>query len=178
MITQKRLREALRYSPVVGVFEWRITGRRIRPGFLAGGVCRRSGYVKITVDGKTYPAHHLAWLYMTGQWPAHELDHKDGDKSNNAFNNLRPASDFQQSQNRRIPKSNCSGVKGISVRPGKNPYYARFEHEGKVINVGRFPTLDEAKEAIEAARERVHGEFANHGLHGYEQEELNDDFAY
>ncbi|MCY1314075.1 hypothetical protein D9M70_646680 [compost metagenome] len=65
-------------------------------------------------------------------------------------------------------------MKGLNYRPGKNPWAARFESEGKEIWVGRFATKEEAEKAIRQRREEVHGEFANHGLHGYELEELNE----
>ncbi|MBX6221380.1 HNH endonuclease [Pseudomonas aeruginosa] len=174
MITQERLKEVLRYSPLAGVFEWRIQGRRIRPGYLAGGVCRQSGYVHICIDRRTYRAHVLAWLYMTGEYRPNEIDHKDGDRSNNAFNNLRIATSEQNGWNRKLAKNNTSGIKGISFRAGKKPWEAKFDAAGKTIWLGRFETKDLAEEALIKKREEIHGEFANHGIHGYEREELQD----
>ena len=70
-LTQERLREVLDYNPETGEFRWR--ARKgvpfwIRPGMLAGGNYGR-GYRGITIDGRLYPTHRLAWLWMTGRWP-------------------------------------------------------------------------------------------------------------
>lgn len=166
MITQQRLKQRLSYSPIVGVFEWRVTGHKIRPGMLAGCVNPDNGYIKITVDGKSYPAHVLAWLYMKGEWPDMDIDHKDGDKTNNAFGNLRLATKPQNGWNRKISSKNTSGVKGVSYRAGKKPWIARLDANGEVVWVGSFETKEQAEAAIVEKREQVHQEFANHGLHG------------
>jgi len=168
-ITQARLKESLFYSPVVGVFEWRRPGRRVRRGFLAGGV-NGNGYIRVRVDGRSYPAHKLAWLYMTGEYPSGVLDHIDGDRSNNAFNNLRLATCAQNSHNMRLHRTSTTGVKGVTMVRGK--YEASIRKNGVYAFRKTFETLEEAEEAIRVKREELHGEFANHGLHKYEQEEL------
>jgi hypothetical protein len=48
-------------------------------------------YRYITIDGECYRADHLAWLYMTGTWPPGEIEHIDGDNSNDRWANLRLA---------------------------------------------------------------------------------------
>jgi hypothetical protein len=169
-ITHERLKQALRYSPIVGVFEWRITGRKIRPGYLAGCVDDK-GYIKLMVDGVSYKGHQLAWFYMTGKWPENGIDHKDGDRSNNAFNNLREASQEQNGANQKINASNASGVKGVFYCKATNKWVARIFCLRKIAYRESFDTLDQADSAIRAARERLHGEFANHGVHKYVLEE-------
>lgn len=171
-ITQARLKEVLRYSPIVGVFEWRVAGRKIRPGLLAGAVIG-SGYVRITVDGTTYPGHHLAWLYMTGEWPQERVDHRDGDRSNNAFSNLRLASNAQNSWNCKRKASNKSGVKGVYFCNTTKKWVASFSMNGKTVFRKSFKEKGDACAAIKVERDKLHGEFANHGLHGFEQEELD-----
>jgi len=168
-ITQARLREALFYSPIVGVFEWRRSGRRIRRGFLAGRVCP-NGYVRLCVDGRIYPAHKLAWLYMHGEYPECPIDHIDGDRSNNAINNLRLATPSENSHNMRLQKSSRTGVKGVALVRGK--YEAAIRKGGKYLFRKSFDTIEEAEKAVRDARNKAHGDFANHGLHKYEQEEL------
>ncbi|TES59157.1 HNH endonuclease [Pseudomonas syringae group genomosp. 3] len=171
-ITQERLKQVLRYSPIVGVFEWRIAGRKIRPGYLAGAVVG-TGYVRITIDRVPYPGHQLAWLYMTGEWPEEQIDHRDGDRSNNAFKNLRLATEAQNSWNSKKKKNNTSGVKGVFFCNTTKKWVASFRMNGKMVYRKFFATMDEASIAIRSAREQLQGEFANHGLHKYEQEELD-----
>jgi hypothetical protein len=172
MITAERLREVLRYSPIVGVFEWRIAGRRIRPGYLAGCASKTSGYIKICIDRKQYSGQNLAWLYMTGKWPEVVIDHKDGDRSNNAFNNLRPATRAQNAANARRAAHNKSGEKGVFFCNTSRRWKAQIKTGGSIAFSKMYKTLDEAVAGIREAREKLLGEFANHGIHGYEKEEM------
>lgn len=171
-ITYERLRQLVSYSPLVGVFEWRRPGRRIRQGGLAGGVIP-SGYVRVCLDGRPYPAHRLAWLYMTREWPEKDIDHIDGDRSNNAFSNLRLATQAQNCANTRRNKANTSGVKGVSWQPALGKWRAMIRSGEKSVFDKSFDSLDEAKAEIEKARNQLHGQFANHGMHKYEIEELD-----
>lgn len=171
IITAQRLREVVSYSPVVGVFEWRKGGRRIRRGGLAGAVTK-SGYIRICVDGRLYEAHRLAWLYMTGDWPAQCIDHVDGDRSNNAFKNLRLAEYADNSANMKVNRRSTTGVKGVTYLASSERWRARVIRHGQIVLDKLFASLDEAKSAAEQARELAHGDFHNHGVHCYEREEL------
>lgn len=171
-VTVDRVREMLRYSPIVGVFEWRKPGRRRRLGGLAGGVTS-TGYIRIVLDGKPYPAHRLAWLYMTGQWPEKDIDHIDGDRSNNAWNNLREATYTTNGWNKPKARNNRTGVKGVGRRDEAKPWQARVQANGIVWSAS-YATREEAEEAVRVKREELHGEFTNHGEHIYQVEERAD----
>lgn len=98
MITQARLKELLSYDRQTGLFTRRVPNK-VRPkGFVYGAA--ENKYVQISIDGRTYPAHRLAWLYVHGKFPVRpfEIDHIDRRKNNNAFDNLRVVT---RSQNRR-----------------------------------------------------------------------------
>ncbi len=170
MLTQKRLKELLSYSPIVGVFEWRKNRAPVRAGSIAGNVVD-TGYITIGVDYKVYTAHRLAWLYMTGSFPDGEIDHADGDRTNNAWNNLREVSKQQNAMNARIGSNNTSGVKGVLWCRKSGKWRGRICTRGKLTHLGPFNTIEEAAEAVRAARVMLHGEFANHGKHKYEIEE-------
>ena len=82
-LTAERLREVLHYNPETGVFTRLKTEKNWRSGDIAGGF--RAGYIQIRVDGAKYSAHRLAWLYAYGVNPIDEIDHIDGNKSNNSI---------------------------------------------------------------------------------------------
>src|ERR1700724_777328 len=113
-ITAARLREILHYDPETGIFTWRVrTSNRANVGATAGCICA-NGYPQTSIDGHRYSMHRLAWLYVTGEWPGAETDHRNGDKTDNRFCNLRPATKAENGRNRAIYKSNTSGFKGVT----------------------------------------------------------------
>jgi hypothetical protein len=77
-LTAARLRERLHYDPKTGVFTRRWSRKGFKAGSVSGGKLS-DGHIGVTVDGRQYYAHRLAWLWMTGEWPDPETDHKDGD---------------------------------------------------------------------------------------------------
>lgn len=153
----ERLKKLLHYDCITGVFRWRVSRGRARVGAVAGKVCP-DGYVRVGIYGRSYAASNLAWLYMTGSWPKHEVDHRDLSRSNDAWKNLRPATRAQNEHNQGAQKNNKLGLKG--VRRFRTKYRAQIGHEGKTIHLGTFDTPGEAHEAYCLAASRLHGEFA------------------
>ena len=163
MLTQERLKEVLHYDPETGIFTWvKPSSNRLKPGDLAGSI-EPDGYRKIMVDNKNYKANRLAWLYMTGVFPEHEIDHRNTCRSDDSFFNLRHATHSQNAQNASIRTDNTSGIKGVFWHKYSASWVARLQSNGKQKCVGYFISKEEAGNALHEARERLHGEFANHG---------------
>src|SRR5574343_703057 len=107
MVTYERLRQLLTYNPTSGEFVWN-ESRGCRPAGAVAGRLGERGYWQIRIDRRLYQAHRLAWMYMTGQWPPDEIDHKDGAEANNVWANLRTATRSENMTNRRfITPSMC-----------------------------------------------------------------------
>jgi hypothetical protein len=121
------------------------------------------GYRRVRHKGRDYRAHRLAYFLVTGLWPPHDVDHKDLNRSNNVWTNLRPATRVQNQRNHRRSISNTSGIKGVSYVASRGKWLAQLRIGGKKVNLGRFPTKEEAEYVVRTARELHHGEFANHG---------------
>ena len=105
MITQPQLKELLLYNPETGVFIWRESRGRVRKGSLAGrikihGRISTRGYREIGVNDKLYRAARLAFLYMTGEFPRKEVDHKNRVRDDDAWDNLRDVSHLENVRNR------------------------------------------------------------------------------
>jgi hypothetical protein len=161
MLTYERLKEILMYDPVTGLFTWRITlGVRARVGNIAGSF-DKDGYITIGFEKKKYKAGRLAWLYMTGQWPACEIDHKDGCRANNIWTNLREATRVENviNSNREVGES---GFRGVKFDRSTSKWRARIGRGHQRIWLGPFDTPEKAYEAYLEAAESVHGEFAPH----------------
>lgn len=112
---------------------------------MIAGVIDCHGYRVIQIDKKKYRAGRLAFLYMTGSWPNKTVDHRDRDKTNDKWVNLRDVGQTEQNFNRKISRNNKSGITGIRRRAGK--WLASIQVDGKQINFGRFDRLEDAIEA-------------------------------
>jgi hypothetical protein len=155
MLTAEILRELLDYDPETGVFTW-LAGRRA--GKIAGGF-RSDGYHTISIgSSRRYFAQRLAFLYVYGRWPAEDVDHIDGNPSNNAIVNLREATRSQNLQNKRSRSNTSSGLKGVTWQGRK--WVARIKRDGRNDYLGSFKTAEEAHAAYCAAAREAYGEFA------------------
>ncbi len=112
--TQQQLHELFDYSIVEGNFYWRKLSGRCKKGYLAGCTTKSHGYVHIRVDGSAYKAHRLAWLYVTGEDPGDlQVDHINGDTSNNAFHNLQLLTQKQNVARKHILHGGASKYRGV-----------------------------------------------------------------
>lgn len=161
-LTQAQLKELLSYDEGTGTFTWKrpVKYSSISAGSPAG-VCSPNDYVRISISGRMYLAHRLAWLYVAGSWPNGTIDHIDGCKHNNRFSNLRLATAPENGWNCPAPATNSSGVKGVHWHKSNKKWNARLRVNGKEIHVGSFDDLDQAKAAIQAARSTHHREYSN-----------------
>lgn len=156
MITQERLKELLRYDPINGRFV-RIAAPGPRTDLI--GTCAGThdtyGYIQIRIDGILHLAHRLAWLYMTGNLPGFQIDHRNTVRDDNAWSNLRPSTPRLNQQNRRAAAhNNRSGVLGVNEQNGR--YWARINVNGKERYLGIFATKSEASDAYIKAKRKFH----------------------
>lgn len=90
---------------------------------------------------KGYYLHRLAWLYVNGDWPSGEIDHRDGVKTNNRIDNLRDVSTKINNENTRVAQANnVSKLLGASLNKKEGKYQARISVNGKRRSVGYFKT--------------------------------------
>lgn len=147
-LTQEIVQRLLSYDPATGAFVWRsneTNPMRIRVGQRAGKVSS-TGYVDIQIMGRKFRAHRVAWLYMTGRWPKHDVDHINQEKSDNCWHNLREATRAQNALNRGKNANNTSGAKGVYRRPN-GKFQAYIGIAGKTKKLGTFLTFGEALNA-------------------------------
>jgi hypothetical protein len=131
------------YEQETGLFFRRITiGQRAKAGSLAGYM--NDGRKVIPFRCKKVNASRLAWLYVTGSWPRHEIDHINGIKDDDRFKNLRDVDRSTNLENlRRARADNKSGVIGVRERSGR--FEPRLMVKGKPLYLGRYDTLEEAR---------------------------------
>ncbi len=164
-LTQDQLKSLLSYNDETGEFtrvkavghngNWK-AGRKV------GYLDKSNGYIKISLLGKKYYAHRLAWLYVHGYLPKEQIDHIDHDKMNNAIVNLREASDQVNRMNQPPSKANTTGFCGVGYIESSGKYRARIMKNGKQLHVGCYDSAESANTAVEVARKEL-GFHENHG---------------
>jgi HNH endonuclease/AP2 domain len=113
----------------------------------------RGGYGQFRLGRRMPRAHRLAYELATGE--------RLGDRQaqqicrNRACVNpahIRPATQKQNSEHRLAPRSDTSGVRGVSWHKQRRAWRAKVGHHGVAIHVGYFDTVAEAERAVRAKR--------------------------
>ncbi|MGK5049480.1 HNH endonuclease [Janthinobacterium sp. GB4P2] len=151
----EELKDVLTYDPSSGDLRWKIFCGGERPGAIAGTM--DGGYRKVGYQGKRYLAHRVAWFLHFGVEPIGQVDHMDGNPSNNVITNLRLATHSENQQNQRAPSSrNTSGFLGVQFSKARRKFVAKIGIDGKQIFIGRFDTAEEAYQAYLAKKRLLH----------------------
>jgi HNH endonuclease len=170
--------ELLRYDPVTGRLFWK---KRPLSMFSRGGhaakhnmdkwnarwadqeaftAIKKGGYRHGAIRGVTYLAHRVIWKMQTGKWPE-EIDHIDGNSSNNAWSNLRSVSRRSNRRNSARQRQNQSGVTGVR-RTNRGGWQAFITVNYKMICLGSSQKFEEAVRMRKEAEIR-YGFHPNHG---------------
>jgi AP2 domain len=152
------LHKVLEYDPDTGLFKWLEDRGRVKAGDLAG-TCDRDT-LAIRVNGRRYRASHLAVLWMTGKWPPDQMNHRDGDGTNDRWVNLRPIGRSEKLYNRGKQENNSVGFKGVTFHKGRAKFQASIQAAGERRYLGYFDTGEEANRAYREAARRMHSKYA------------------
>lgn len=127
------------------------------------------GYKAGSIANKHVYAHRAAFACMNGRWPKF-IDHINGDKSDNSWENLREVTHMQNMRNIPITSANTSGVIGVTFLPKSKKWLASIGINGKSVFLGEYDAKEMAIVA-RAAAEKVAGFHENHGRALIAQEE-------
>lgn len=162
-VLQMRAREHLIYDAASGFLGWArpLTNRAV-VGAEAGWVDETTGYRRLYFLGDFIYVHQIIWVMETGKFPT-MIDHVNGDRTDNRWENLRIATPHQNMCNSKIRSNNTSGHKGVSFCKVKKKWYAYIRAHGKSIALGRYHKLEDAIAARLAGEAKYHGDFARRG---------------
>jgi hypothetical protein len=154
-LTAHRLRNLLHYDTATGIFTW-LFGTRFA-GQPAGHTCGAYNYKRITIGTQTHLAHRLAWLWVYGAWPTHQIDHIDGNTSNNRIQNLRDVDSQTNCQNLLQAKScSQSGFLGAHWNKKAKRWYAQIRVDGKLLHIGSYLSAEDAHAAYLQMKRKYH----------------------
>lgn len=178
-VTPEILKELLEYCPDTGTLTWKERGRVwfksdavfgyrahvIWNSRYAGNeafTANKDGYKVGAVLGTNFRAHRVAIAISYGEWPPDDVDHENGDRSDNRLSNLRVVPRAENTRNAMIPKNNTSGALGVYWRRDIQKWQPRIRVDGRYISLGCFEhKFDAVLARITADRE--HGYHQNHG---------------
>ena len=143
----------LAYDPLTGVLTFKHASRRSPAGRPAGRKDNK-GYLRTRIGNAEYKNHRLAWLLHNGAWPVLEIDHINGDTTDNRIANLRDVPAKINGLNRaRAMRNNTVGVLGVS--PASGGFVAQLKVGSTRLRSAVLPTVEQAA-AVYAAWKQQH----------------------
>ena len=146
-ITLDRARSLVQYNPITGSVTWQVQQGLGRVGEEVGSI--QGGYKKTTIDKEQIKLHRLVWFITYGKWPDGQIDHMDGNKTNNAIANLRDVSMSINMQNRYAMRRKDSDLPMGVTKNGHGKFLAN-------IRIGVFDTVEEARTAYMKVKRIIH----------------------
>lgn len=151
------LREYFHYDPESGDLTWIKPRQRVKVGQKVSSYDR--GYLRVCFQRRKLWAHRVAFAIYHGRWPTTEIDHIDGNPSNNRISNLREATHAENMRNRKIHSTNVSGVSGVSWHKSARKWQVHIGTSNGRKNLGLFDNLADAAETRRQAEQTYFGEF-------------------
>jgi hypothetical protein len=155
-ITHEDAISALTYDPLTGLLKWKTTrGGRLTTSSI--GALRPDGYLSIGFKDNKLLVHRLIWFIVYGTWP-NEVDHINGNRTDNRLVNLREVVRAENRQNldRNNPHNKSTGLVGSSFSKRNGTYRAYININRKQIHLGHFKTADLAHAAYLSAKSVIH----------------------
>ncbi len=120
------------------------------------------GYFHGHILGALHKAHRIIWLLATKEWPKEQIDHINGNRSDNRICNLRDASSGENGRNRKRQNDNKTGVSGVTWSNAHLKWRARIHVNGKRLHLGYYENIEDAI-AVRKEAEAKYGYHPNHG---------------
>ena len=153
-LTHDDVAALLSYDPETGALTWKVSRGTVKAGDVAGRG-NGHGYRQIGVKGRSYLAHRLAFLLMTGKWPTLFVDHLNGQRDDNRWSNLREASNEINQQNiTQAQKNSATGLLGVV--PFRGRFKAQITANGQNRHLGTYDSAEVAHAVYVAAKRLLH----------------------
>lgn len=166
--SQEELNELLRYDAETGRLFWKERSASLfqtkraaniwnaqYPGKEAFTAYNAYGYREGRIFNGLHRAHRIIWAMHFGN-ASDDIDHINGDRSDNRLSNLRAVTRSENRRNCAVRSDNSTGVTGVKKRKyGWQAYIGTH-------TIGNFKTFEDAV----VARKAAEAEFGFHPNHG------------
>lgn len=130
----------------------RFSKRSFKAGEVVGTL-RKNGYKSVMIDNKHELIHRLVWVYFNGPINKDSIDHINGVRDDNRIENLREATNQENTRNRK-------NAIGITYVKKARKWQAVIGIDGKSIYLGLFTLKDDALLARKNAELKYFRDFA------------------
>jgi len=161
-LTQEQALELFEYDNG-NLIRKKVTHQKMKIGEVAGFINKTNGYRVLKIYGKKYSVHQIVYLMNHGFIPK-EIDHINGIRTDNRIENLREVTRSQNQMNAKKPNTNTSGVKNVYWKKQHKKWQVTLRVNGQRKDFGRYDDLELAELVAMEARDKYHGEYANHGV--------------
>lgn len=161
-LTAKEVRDIFNYNPDIGLLTWCVYRKGTKGIGKEAGNPQNKGYRQVHINYKRYLVHRIIWLFVTGAWPEEEIDHINGIRDDNRWNNLRQVTAYENKKNSKRYKNNTSGVTGVSWNDKQSKWVAYIHVNNKMNHFGFFANKSDAI----AKRKRMEIKYNFHANHG------------
>jgi hypothetical protein len=160
---QQRYLELFDYAD--GKLYWRENRGTQKCKGMVAGTLNNDGYIKVRVRelGSSIGVHRVIYCMQHGYMPDF-IDHINGVRDDNRIENLRPVTQQQNSYNGKIRTHNTTGHKNVHWYKANKKWGVLLNVNKKKKFIGLFEDLELAQLVAVEARNKYHGEYANHGV--------------
>ena len=160
----QEIKNSLSYDSDSGILTWKWRDskpKNVNVAFAGkrAGSLNSTGYRSIRIEGIDYKEHRITWVLKTGSWPKDQIDHINGVRDDNRWENLREATESENKRNQRKARGS-SGVVGVFWEKNAKKWRSQIKPRGKIIHLGLFENKEDAVKARRAAEKEYYGEFA------------------
>ena len=177
---QNLLTACIEYDPLTGALTWKVrpewafplqagrTPTHIANAWNAAWAGKpalaspaKNLYLRGAFNGQTLYAHRVIVKLVLNIDPD-DVDHDNGIRSDNRWENLVPCSRQRNMVNRALSRNNTSGVVGVSWSNRHKLWSASIYDQGKQVHLGWFKKKDDAIQA----RQEAEIKYGYHPAHG------------
>lgn len=167
------IKESLSYCADTGIAKWMVKRTGKAKEGSSAGYLRRDGYLEVKINNVSFLLHRVIWALHYGVWHKGEIDHIDGNKTNNRIANLRAATKSENQRNAGLRFDNKSGCPGVCWYKQTGKWVANITLGNKRKHLGFFDKLEDAIAARKQA-DKDYGFHKNHGARNSFKRRSND----